>query len=70
VRDDLVDVIFAAMRNQPATVEDRWRAVMRAGKIAEAYRYENPELLVPLFGANLLHNDGESNASLVGDGTH
>ena len=70
MKDNLVEAIFAAMRNQPVSVEERWRAVMRAGKIAEAYRYENAELLTPIFGADILQDDGEANAVGFRNCTH
>lgn len=60
--DRLVQAIFSALRQQPASAADRWRAVLRAGKIAEAYYQEPEELLASVFGADTLHDDGEEGA--------
>lgn len=62
MHDPLVEAIFSAIRREPASIGDRWRAVMRAGKIAEAYCGEPEESLSLLF-FDALHNHCNDHSS-------
>lgn len=57
--DRLVNVIVDAIRKEKSvTAADRWRAVIRAGKIAEAYCLDSGDLVDSVFG-DLLKDNSE-----------
>ena len=50
MNDRLVEAIFRAIKSEPASVGDRWRAPIRAGEIAESYSGEPADLIAAVFG--------------------
>lgn len=48
--DKLVESLFAAVRRSDATPEERRLALVRAGLIAQAYNFSEPELMESIFG--------------------
>jgi hypothetical protein len=59
--DPLVDAVLRALRQQPASTADRWRAALRIGEIAKAYHQEPEAILASVFGPDTLHDDREEN---------
>ena len=62
--DRLGKVILEAVRKEPATVTERWQALIRMGQIAEAYRYSDEQTQEAIFGSidNLLEQERQETA--------
>jgi hypothetical protein len=60
MQDELVEKIFSAIRSEKVEASAKFQAIVRAGKIAEAYLGSPTELLESVFGTlqhNLRSND-------------
>lgn len=62
--DRLGAAMFDALRKQPATATERWQAIMRMGRIAEAYKDSGDDMIDAVFGSvnNFLEHDRKDNS--------
>jgi len=65
--DKWAELIFASVRNEPGTADERLRAIVRAGQIAQAYIGADRDLLNLVFGSGselMLQHHADANTAV------
>jgi hypothetical protein len=63
LNDHLVNLILDTLRKEPASTTERWQALVRVGRLAEAYSCSDEQTREAVFGSvdGLLHQDDDQN---------